>query len=84
MDSRNDPSAFFNRWMLTREISNPLMWKFTVVAEAKPVIVLVASSTCLTSQVIESFAATVTSFAIVTLFNSRSNVASAAAVSSLP
>jgi hypothetical protein len=48
------------------------MWKLIVVADANPLIVFVAASTCFISIIVESYAPTVTVVAIET--SSRSNV----------
>jgi hypothetical protein len=52
------------------------MWKLTVVAEAKPLIVLVVARTCLRSIIVVSNPPTVTVVPIDTSSNNKVNVAS--------
>jgi hypothetical protein len=56
------------------------MWKLTVVADAKPLIVFVVARTCFKSIIVESYAPTVTVVAIDTSSSSKVNVADVAAV----
>jgi hypothetical protein len=56
------------------------MWKLTVVAEAKPLIVLVVARTCLRSIIVVSSAPTATVYAIDTSSNNIVNDAAASAV----
>jgi len=56
------------------------MWKLTVIADAKPLMVFVVASTCFKSIIVESLAPTVTVVAIDTSSRSKLNVAAVAVV----
>jgi hypothetical protein len=56
------------------------MWKLTVVADARPAIILVVASTCLREITVESFAGMATVVAILTLSSVSEKVAADAAV----
>jgi hypothetical protein len=46
--------------MAYQVISNPVIWKLIVVADARPLIVCVVANSCFGSTITESFAGTVT------------------------
>jgi hypothetical protein len=66
--------------MAYQVISNPVMWKLIVVADAKPLIVCAVANNCFGSTITESFAGTGTVVAIDTSLKRRVYVPAVPAV----